>query len=232
MTSRARQGKPKRELDEALNPMSGDDHRQYAPATARNRRAILDVLRAVLPSAGVVLEVASGTGEHIVHFARSFPNVTWQPSDPSDVARRSIEAWMASEGLENVRPPLDLDAASDKWPFDRASAIICINMIHISPWASTVGLMQGAGRMLREGAPLYLYGPFRQAAKAMEPSNAAFDAALRSQDPRWGLRDLESVVDCAASHQLRLDRVLEMPANNLSVILRKAKEANEEKLGT
>lgn len=203
--------------------MSGDDHRQYAPATARNRRPILNVLRTVLPSSGVVLEVASGTGEHIVHFARSFPNVNWQPSDTSDDARHSIEAWIATEGLANVRPPLHLDAASDKWPIDQASAIICINMIHISPWASTERLMQGAGRILAEGAPLYLYGPFRQAAKAMEPSNAAFDHALRSQDPRWGLRDLEAVINCAAVHHLALDQTLEMPANNLSVILRKAK---------
>lgn len=201
--------------------MSDNDHRQYAPATARNRLPILDVLRAVLPSLGVVLEVASGTGEHIVHFARSFPSVTWQPSDPSDEARRSIEAWIATEGVGNVRPPLDLDAASDKWPIDHASAIICINMIHISPWAATAGLMQGAGRILPEGAPLYLYGPFRQAAKAMERSNAAFDQALRSQDPRWGLRDLEAVIDCAALHHMVLDQILEMPANNLSVILRK-----------
>lgn len=203
--------------------MSGNDHRQYAPATARNRRPILNVLRTVLPSSGVVLEVASGTGEHIVHFARSFPNVTWQPSDPSDEARGSIEAWITTEGLANVRPPLDLDAASDKWPIDRALAILCINMIHISPWVSTEGLMQGAGRILPEGAPLYLYGPFRQAAKALEPSNAAFDHALRSQDPRWGLRDLEAVIACAAVHHILLDQILEMPANNLSVILRKTK---------
>lgn len=201
--------------------MSDNDHRQYAPATARNRLPILDVLRAVLPSLGVVLEVASGTGEHIVHFARSFPSVTWQPSDPSDEARRSIKAWIATEGVGSVRPPLDLDAASHKWPIDHASAIICINMIHISPWAATGGLMQGAGRILPEGAPLYLYGPFRQAAKAMERSNAAFDQALRSQDPRWGLRDLEAVIDCAALHHMVLDQILEMPANNLSVILRK-----------
>lgn len=206
-----------------MNTMSGDDHRQYAPATARNRLPILNVLREALPSAGVVLEVASGTGEHIVHFARSFPGMIWQPSDPSGQARRSIEAWTAIEGVRNVRPPLDLDAASDNWPINHASAIICINMIHISPWASTEGLMQGAGRILPEGAPLYLYGPFRQPAKTLEPSNAGFDQTLRSQDPRWGLRDLEAVVDCAAVHYLALDQVLEMPANNLSVILRKAK---------
>ena len=201
--------------------MSGDN-RQYAPAATRNRGPILDVLGSILPSSGTVLEVASGTGEHVVHFARAFPMLEWQPSDPSREARHSIDAWIAAEGLENVRSPLDLDAASDSWPIDHAAAMVCINMIHISPWASTEGLMLGANRILDAGAPLYLYGPFRRATRPIEPSNAAFDEILRSRDPRWGLRDLDEVTASADYHGFVLDRVAEMPANNLSVIFRRS----------
>lgn len=201
--------------------MSGDN-RQYAPAATRNRSSILDVLRSILPSSGTVLEVASGTGEHVVHLARALPMLTWQPSDPSRDARRSIDAWIAAEGLANVRSPLDLDAADDNWPIDHATAVVCINMIHISPWTSTEGLMRGASRILDAGAFLYLYGPFRQATRPIEPSNAAFDENLRGRDPHWGLRDLDEVAACAGSHCFMLDRVVEMPANNLSVIFRRS----------
>ena len=201
--------------------MSQREDRQYAPAAARNREPILRALLSILPASGLVLEVASGTGEHSVHFAKAMPMLTWQPSDPSQGARRSIAAWIASEGLGNVLPPLDLDAMSDSWPLDHAAALVCINMIHISPWAATEGLLEGASRILDEGAPLYLYGPFRQAARPIEPSNAAFDADLRHRDPRWGLRDLDEVTARAATHGLRRDRVVEMPANNLSVVFRK-----------
>lgn len=202
--------------------MSSADHRQHAPATTRNRVPILDVLRPVLPSSGLVLEVASGTGEHVVHFARALPRLNWQPSDPWPEARGSISDWIAAEGLDNVRPPLDLDAAADTWPIDHVAAVICINVIHISPWATTEGLMRGASRILDAGAPLYLYGPFRRAAKSIEPSNAAFDEDLRNRDPLWGLRDLDDVATCAGAHGFVLDRVFEMPANNLSVIFRRA----------
>ena len=202
--------------------MSSNQDRQYAPAATRNRGPILNELRSILPLSGPVLEVASGTGEHVVHFARAFPMLEWQPSDPSREARHSIDAWIAAEGLENVRSPLDLDAASDSWPIDHAAAMVCINMIHISPWASTEGLIRGAGRILDAGAPLYLYGPFRQPAKALAPSNAAFDEDLRNRDPRWGLRDLDEVAACAGSHGFGLDSVVEMPANNLSVIFRRS----------
>lgn len=198
------------------------DNRQHAPAAARNRGPILDVLRSILPSTGLVLEVASGTGEHVIHFARALPMLEWQPSDPSSDARRSIGAWTAAEELANVRPPVGLDAVHEDWPIDRATAVICINMIHISPWDSTEGLMRGAGRILDAGAPLYLYGPFRQANRALEPSNAAFDVSLRSRDPRWGLRHLEEVATCADTHGFVLDRVVEMPANNLSVVFRRS----------
>ena len=202
--------------------MSSDDYRQHAPAAARNRGPILDVVRSILPSSGLVLEVASGTGEHVIHFARALPMLEWQPSDPSAEARRSIDGWIAAEGLENVRSPLDLDAACDTWPVNHAAAVLCINMIHISPWASTEGLMRGTSRMLDAGAPLYLYGPFRQSTKPLEPTNAAFDESLRSRDPRWGLRDLDEVAVCAGLFGFVLNRVVEMPANNLSVIFRRS----------
>jgi len=199
-----------------------DDPRLSAPAALRNRAPILDVLREVLPPAGTVLEVASGTGEHAVHFARALSALTWQPSDPSPEARESIAGWAEHEGLANVRPPLSLDAASPGWPLARADAVVCINMIHISPWVACIGLMAGAGRVLGRGAPLVLYGPFRRADRPLEPSNAAFDADLKRRDPRWGLRDLAEVEAAAAGQGLRLERVVEMPANNLSVVFRRA----------
>lgn len=201
--------------------MSQDDNRCSAPATLRNREPILDVLRPLLPRTGLVLEVASGTGQHVVHFARGLPHLAWQPSDPSREARQSIAAWVAAEGLVNVRPPLDLDTAADQWPVEHAAAIICINMTHISPWPSTVGLIKGAGQILARGAPLYLYGPYRRTGRELEPSNAAFDFDLRSRNSQWGLRHLDELSKCAHDYSLRLDQVIEMPANNLSVVLRK-----------
>jgi hypothetical protein len=198
-----------------------NDARQSAPATQRNRDPIVAVLRGLLPETGVALEVASGTGEHAIHFARAFPALRWQPSDPSADARQSIAAWARSEKLNNVRPPLDLDAAADTWPISRADAILCINMVHISPWEATAGLMRGAGRLLDSGQPLYLYGPYRRAGRALEPSNAAFDADLRMRDERWGIRDLDAVIACADDHGLRFADLIDMPANNLSVVFRK-----------
>lgn len=200
--------------------MSGDA-RQHAPATQRNRDPILAVLREELPDVGLVLEVASGSGEHAVHFARALPHLTWQPTDPSTEALASIAAWRGAEGSPNLLAPLELDAASDQWPLDMADAIVCINMVHISPWQATEGLMRGAGRVLPQGAPLILYGPYRRAGHALEPSNAAFDESLKSRDPRWGLRELEAVADCAAGEGLALSRVVEMPANNLTAVFRK-----------
>ena len=197
------------------------DARRIAPAAARNRDPILAVIREVLPPAGFVLEVASGTGEHAVHFAGAFPALTWQPSDGDADARASIEAWRVSAGLPNLREPIAIDAAGPDWPVDRADAIVCINMIHISPWEATEGLMASAGRLLATGGPLVLYGPYVRDGRPVEPSNKAFDEDLRRRDPRWGLRRLEDVAACAARHGLALDGVVEMPANNLSVIFRK-----------
>ncbi|MEJ5977913.1 DUF938 domain-containing protein [Novosphingobium sp. PS1R-30] len=197
------------------------DSRRSAPATQRNRDPILDVLRTLLPETGLALEVASGTGEHVIHFARAFPYLRWQPSDPTPDARASIAAWTETNGLMNVLPPLDLDAAADAWPVASADALLCINMIHISPWEATEGLMRGAGRLLNAGQPVYLYGPYRRADRPLAPSNAAFDADLKRRDSRWGLRELDDVVTCAEAEGLALEAVIEMPANNLSVIFRK-----------
>jgi len=198
------------------------DARRSAPAALRNREPILAVLREVLPANGLVLEVASGTGEHAVHFAHSLPNLVWQPSDPDPAGRASIAAWAEAERLPNLRPPLALDAASPDWPIDRADAVICINMVHISPWEATLGLLRGSGRLLGCGAPLYLYGPYRRADHDLEPSNAAFDADLKRRDPRWGLRAVEDVAAAASIEGFVLERVVEMPANNLSLVFRRA----------
>lgn len=190
-------------------------------AAQRNRDPILAVLRGLLAETELVLEVASGAGEHAVHFARHMPGLRWQPSDPSPEARALIRSLAAAEGLANLLPPLELDAAAEAWSIDRADALVCINMIHISPWAATEGLMRGAARVLTSGQPLYLYGPYRRPGRALEPSNAAFDADLQRRDPRWGLRELDAVTACAEGNGFGLERVVDMPANNLSVIFRK-----------
>lgn len=199
-----------------------EDLRRSAPATLRNREPILGVLRTVLPACGRVLEVASGTGEHGVHFARHLPDLEWQPSDPSAEARATIGAWAQDAALPNLAAPIALDAADRVWPVDHAAAVVCINMVHISPWAATQGLMRGAGRILPPGGPLYLYGPFRRGDHPLEPGNAAFDADLRDRNPAWGLRELDDVIACAAEHALVFERSVAMPANNLSVVFRKA----------
>ena len=194
--------------------------KRHAPATERNRDAILSVLRQELPPSGLVLEVASGSGEHAIHFAAAFPDLDWQPTDPDPEALASIAAWRDEAALPNLRPPLRLDAC-EGWPVERADAILCINMVHISPWAATVGLMRGAERLLEAGAPLYLYGAYRQAGVETAPSNEAFDADLRARNPEWGVRALEDVIAEAEGRGLALDTVTPMPANNLSVVFRK-----------
>jgi uncharacterized protein DUF938 len=195
--------------------------RLFAPATLRNRDPILKVLSTVLPERGTILEIASGSGEHVVHFAQHLPGLTFQPSDPDAAALRSIAAWITESAASNVRPPVLLDAAAASWPVSRAAAIICINMIHISPWPSTEGLFKGAAAALAAGAPLYLYGPYRRDGVPTAPSNEAFDESLRSRNPAWGLRALEDVVALAATCGFSPAEVVEMPANNLSVIFRK-----------
>jgi SAM-dependent methyltransferase len=199
-----------------------EDARLYAPAAARNRAPILHVLQRHLPSRGLVLEVASGTGEHIAHFARaSGPDLVFQPSDPDPAARASIDAWAAALGLRNICHAIALDAAAEDWPIPYADAVLCINLIHISPWAAAAGLMRGAAGMLPLGGLLFLYGPFRRDGRHTAPSNAAFDQDLRMQNSAWGVRDLESVVALAEAQGFSPPLVEDMPANNLSLVFRR-----------
>ena len=195
--------------------------KRHAPATERNREPIAAVLRDVLPARGAVLEVASGTGEHAAYFAGLFPDLVWQPTDPDPEALDSIRAWRADTGLANLLEPLRLDASAEAWPVAAADALLCINMVHISPWTATEGLMRGAGRLLPAGGPLILYGPYRRAGVPTAPSNIEFDRSLRARDPHWGLRDLEGVAAEAERNGLWLERVFEMPANNVTAVFRR-----------
>jgi SAM-dependent methyltransferase len=195
---------------------------RHAPATARNRQPILEVLQRALPPEGHVLEVASGTGEHAVFFASALPSLVWQPSDPDATSLASIAAWVDEAGLPNVRPPVPLDATADRWPVDRADAVVCINMIHIAPWAACQGLMAGAARLLAPGGVLYTYGPYRVKGAHTAPSNEAFDASLRARNPSWGVRDVDDVAAVAKRHGLHLHDTAPMPANNLSLVFRRA----------
>jgi len=198
-----------------------DDPRQRAPSVARNRDPILEVLRRVLPERGLALEVASGSGEHAVYFAERLPHLEFLPSDPDEAARRSIAAWIDASGLSNVLAPIALDAATPHWLVEKADAIICINMAHISPWSATEGLFKGAGRLLGSGAPLYLYGPYKRGGAHTAESNQAFDDWLRGRNSEWALRDFERVTECAVLNGLSEPQVVEMPANNLSLIFRR-----------
>ncbi len=190
-----------------------------APAAARNRAPILDVLRAQLPARGLVLEIASGSGEHAAWFAAALPAITWQPSDRDGDALRSIAAWRAAASLPNLLAPLTLDVATEPWPVAQADAIVCINMIHIAPWRAAEALIAGAARVLPPAAPLVLYGPFREGGRTA-PSNEAFDRSLRARNPDWGVRDLDDVAALARRHGLTLAARVAMPANNLSVVFR------------
>ena len=197
------------------------DARRYAPATERNRDAILAVLERHLPARGLVLELASGSGEHVVHFAAALPGLVFQPSDPDAEARASIDAWIAAAGLGNLRPAIALDAEAAIWPIESADAVLCINMIHIAPWAAACGLVEGAACILGPGGILYLYGPFKREDRHTAPSNAAFDRDLCARDAEWGVRDLEAVAALAAAAGFAAPVIETMPANNLSLIFRR-----------
>jgi len=193
--------------------------RRSAPAALRNREPIAEVLRGWLPKRGLVLEIASGTGEHAVYFAERFPNLEWQPSDIDPGALESIKAWRETTGLPNVRPPLTLDASATDWPVDRADALLSINMVHISPWRSAQGLLDGAARLLGGGGPLILYGPWLKDNIPTASSNLAFDKDLKARDPEWGLRRVEDFAGAARERGLRLGETRAMPANNLMLRL-------------
>lgn len=190
------------------------------PAAERNKGPILDVLREFLSASGLILEVASGTGQHVVHFASALPGLTWQPTDPDPEFRDSIAARIQSAERENVRDPLDLDVLKSPWPVTRVEGIVCINMIHVAPWEAARALLKGAGELLAHGGTIVLYGPYRRFGAHTAPSNEAFDTRLRAQNPDWGIRDLEDVEELASLAGLVLKEIIDMPANNLSLVFR------------
>jgi SAM-dependent methyltransferase len=197
------------------------DQRMFSPSAARNSAPILAVLKRVLPTQGVVLEIGCGTGEHAVCFAEAMPNLTWRPSDPDPEARSSTASWIEFTGLSNILPPLDIDVCASTWGVERAApfdAILSLNMVHIAPWAASLGLFAGAGRLLRDGGLLILYGPFMRHGAHNAPSNAAFDATLKARNPAWGLRDIADLERVGEFSGLTLRETIEMPANNLSLV--------------
>jgi SAM-dependent methyltransferase len=200
------------------------DGRCSAPAAERNRGLILEVLTRVLPPHGLVLEVGSGTGQHAVHFAKFLPQLVWQPSDPDAECRRSVSSWIRHEGLGNVRQPVALDVRERPWPVAVVDAVVCINVVHVSPWAAMLALLDGTRGILVEEGVLFLYGPYRRRGRATAPSNEKFDAELRAHDPEWGLREVEEVADAAARLGFALREVVDMPANNLSLVFRATRE--------
>ena len=200
---------------------SASGMRRSAPAALRNREPIAEVLRDWLPATGVVLEIASGSGEHAIYFAELFPALVWQPSDIHPDALASIEAWRETAALPNVRPPLVIDAASADWPIGQAEALLSINMVHISPWSSALGLLDGAARLLPTGAPLILYGPWLKDGIPTAPSNLDFDSDLRRRDSEWGLRRVEDFAAAADQRGLDLVETRFMPANNMVLLLRR-----------
>lgn len=198
-----------------------EDGRWFTASAERNRGPILAVLERVLPRAGLVLEIGSGTGQHVAHFARALPALTWQPSDPDAGFRESTRLWIAAESVANAHPPIDLDVRKVPWPVTRADAVLSINMTHVAPWAATGALFAGASDVLPDGGVLFLYGPYRRNGSHIAPSNEAFDQMLRATDPEWGIRDLEAVAELAERAGFELAEVVEMPANNFCVVFRK-----------
>lgn len=196
--------------------------KRHAPATARNSEPLAEVLAEELPDRGLVLEVASGSGEHAVFLARQFPALEWQPSDVDPEALASVEAWAAEAAVANLRPAIALDAAQANWPIAAADAVLCVNMVHISPWSAAVGLFTGAGRILTSGAPLMLYGPFIEPGRETAPSNLAFDQSLKRRNSEWGLRNTADLDALAADHGLRRAARHAMPANNLVLVYRRS----------
>jgi SAM-dependent methyltransferase len=202
-------------------PEKQDDGMWFIPSAERNKGPILDILGRVLPGQGVVLEVASGTGQHIVHFAKAFPGLAWQPSDPDPELRESIALRVREEQIANVKPPIDLDVTTLPWPLQTAAALVCINMIHVCPWSATQALFKGANALLPAQHVLFLYGAYRRFGQHTSKSNEQFDAGLRAHDPEWGLRDIEAVSEAAALRGFVLAEVVEMPANNFSLIFKR-----------
>jgi SAM-dependent methyltransferase len=193
--------------------------KRHAAAAERNRGPILEVLRRVLPARGLVLELASGTGQHAAHFAAALPGVSWQPSDLDLAALASIEAWRVEAALPNLRPPVALDVAAARWPVEAADAVVAINLVHIAPWEVALALLARAAAVLPPGGVLCTYGPYRFDG-VTAPSNEEFDRSLRARDPAWGVRDVSALRREAADRGLRLDEVVAMPANNHALVFR------------
>jgi hypothetical protein len=208
---------------QTMDPINAAPHGALAsPAVARNTGPILEVLKAHMPGRGRVLEIAAGSGEHATAFAGALPGLDWTPSDPSAEARASIAAWAGRADLPNLQPPLALDVLDpSSWPEGPVQAVVCINMIHISPWSATEGLMALAGSRLAVGGLLVLYGPYREADAPLAPSNATFDASLKARNPDWGLRDRDAVAAAAKAEGLALARRIPMPAENLMLLFRR-----------
>ena len=203
-------------MDYALRMAKG-----FAPAAERNRQPILDVLRRVLPARGTVLEIASGTGQHVAFFSEHLPRLRWQPSDAAADALRSIQTWVSDEARDNLLQPVELDVRWQAWPVLSADAMLCINMIHISPWEATEALFEGAQRLLSSGTPLVTYGPYRLHGEHIAQSNAAFDESLRSRDSRWGVRDVDELSVLAKRTGFLLEETVPMPANNMTLVWRR-----------
>lgn len=201
-----------------------DEARLHAPATQRNRKPILEVLMRVLPARGTVLELASGTGEHAVWFAHHLRPLVWQPSDADPAMRQSIDAHARAAGIPNIHPAVEIDATRPPWPVERADAAVCINLLHISPWAATEGLFAGLRQHLAQGAPVAIYGPFKRGGQHTADSNARFDASLRERNPEWGVRDVDDVAEVARANGFSLEETVEMPANNLIAVFRRVSE--------
>jgi hypothetical protein len=197
------------------------DGKWFLPPSERNKGPILDVLSRVLPRRGVVLEIASGTGQHVVHFAKALPGLTWQPSDPDPELRESIALRVGEERLTNVSPPIDLDVTRVPWPLQTADAVVCINMIHCAPWSATLALLEGAKALLPTQHVLFLYGPYRRFGQHTSKNDEQFDSDLRAHNPEWGLRDLEAVSDVAGRAGFVLAEIAEMPANNFSLVFKR-----------
>jgi hypothetical protein len=197
------------------------DDRLHAPAVARNRDAIVAVLREFLPRRGLVLEIGSGSGEHVVHFAEKFPLLTFQPSDIDPNARASVDAWVRRKRTWNVEPAVRLDATRPPRPVCRADAILCIDMAHAAPWAATEGLFYQAYDLMLGWDPLFLYGPFLRAGVETPESLRGLDATLRTQNPEWGLRDLDAVIAVAQDNDFLPPEIIEMPDHRLSLIFRR-----------
>jgi hypothetical protein len=198
-----------------------EDGRWFSAAAERNKGPILDVLRDVLPTQGVVLEIASGSGQHVVHFAKALPGLTWQPSDPEQVLRASIASRIEEEALSNVNAPLDLDVSRQPWPLASADALVCINMIHVAPWSATDALFAGSASVVSPDGVVVLYGPYRRRGRHTSQSNERFDADLRAQDRAWGVRDIEAVSQAAVARGFMLTDVVAMPANNFTLVFRR-----------